>query len=81
VNIFLVIIPIVVLKIQKQQVALLRFHRSHKGWIVADHRVDCFTCMVVLELRITYGQVVLLWTMVSFVVRQLEKASKCSAVV
>jgi hypothetical protein len=42
--------------------------------------VDCFMCMVVLVLRIPYGQVVLLWTVLNFVAWQLEKASKCSAV-
>jgi hypothetical protein len=29
--------------------------------------VDCLMCMVVLVLRIAYGQVVLLWTVLSFV--------------
>jgi hypothetical protein len=29
--------------------------------------VDCFMCMIVLVLRIAYGQVVLLWTMFNFV--------------
>jgi hypothetical protein len=29
--------------------------------------VDCFMCMVVLVLRIAYGQVVLLWTVLNFV--------------
>jgi hypothetical protein len=29
--------------------------------------VDCFMYMVVLVLRIAYGQVVLLWTMLNFV--------------
>jgi hypothetical protein len=43
--------------------------------------VDCFMCVVVLVLRIAYGQVVLLRTMLNFVALQLEKASKCSAVV
>ena len=43
--------------------------------------VDCFMCMVVLVLRITYGQVVLLRTVLNFVAWQLEKASKCSIVV
>jgi hypothetical protein len=52
------------------------------GW---EHRivvlVDCFMCMVVLVLRIAYGQVVLLRTVLNFVAWQLEKASKCSDVV
>jgi hypothetical protein len=43
--------------------------------------VDCFMCMVVLVLRITYDQVVLLRTVLNFVAWQLEKASKCSVVV
>jgi hypothetical protein len=43
--------------------------------------VDCFMCMVVLVLRIVYGQVVLLRTVLNFVAWQLEKTSKCSAVV
>jgi hypothetical protein len=43
--------------------------------------VDCFMCMVVLMLRIAYGLVVLLRTVLHFVAWQLEKASKCSAVV
>jgi hypothetical protein len=43
--------------------------------------VDYFMCMVVLVLRIAYGQVVLLRTVLNFVVSQLEKASKCSVVV
>jgi hypothetical protein len=29
--------------------------------------IDCFMCMVVLVLRIAYGQVVLLWTVLNFV--------------
>jgi hypothetical protein len=29
--------------------------------------VDCFMCMIVLVLRIAYGQVVLLWTVLNFV--------------
>jgi hypothetical protein len=41
--------------------------------------VNCFMCMVVLVLRITYGQVVLLRTVLNFVASQLEK-SKCGAV-
>jgi hypothetical protein len=43
--------------------------------------VNCFVCMLVLVLRIAYGQVVLLWIVLNFVAWQLEKASKCSAVV
>jgi hypothetical protein len=43
--------------------------------------VDCFMCMVILMLRIAYGQVVLLRTVLNFVAWQLEKASKCSTVV
>jgi hypothetical protein len=43
--------------------------------------VDYFMCMVVLVLRISYGQVVLLRTILNFVAWQLEKASKCSIVV
>jgi hypothetical protein len=43
--------------------------------------VDCFMCMVVLVLRIAYGQVVLLRTVLNFVTWQLEKVSKCSVVV
>jgi hypothetical protein len=43
--------------------------------------VDCFMCMIVLVLRIAYGQVVLLRTVLNFVAWQLEKASKCSVVV
>jgi hypothetical protein len=43
--------------------------------------VDYFMCMVVLVLRIVYGQVVLLRTVLNFVAWQLEKASKYSAVV
>jgi hypothetical protein len=43
--------------------------------------VDCFMCMVVLMLRITYGQVVLLWIVLNFVACQLENVSKCSVVV
>jgi hypothetical protein len=43
--------------------------------------VDCFMCMVVLVLRIAYGQVVLFRTVLNFVAWQLEKASKCSVVV
>jgi hypothetical protein len=43
--------------------------------------VDCFICMVVLVLRISYGQVVLLRTVLNFVALQLEKASKRSVVV
>jgi hypothetical protein len=38
------------------------------GW---EHRivvlVDCFMCMIILVLRIAYGQVVLLQTMLNFV--------------
>jgi hypothetical protein len=37
-----------------------------------------FMCMVVLVLRITYAQVVLLWTILNFVAWQLKKASKYS---
>jgi hypothetical protein len=52
------------------------------GW---EHRivvfVNCFMYMLVLVLRIAYGQVVLLRTVLNFVAWQLEKASKCSAVV
>jgi hypothetical protein len=29
--------------------------------------VNCFMCMLVLVLRIAYGQVVLLWTVLNFV--------------
>jgi hypothetical protein len=43
--------------------------------------VNYFMCMLVLVLRIAYAQVVLLRTVLNFVARQLEKASKCSAVV
>jgi hypothetical protein len=43
--------------------------------------VDCFMCMVVLVLRIAYAQVVILRTVLNFVAWQLEKASKCSAMV
>jgi hypothetical protein len=43
--------------------------------------VDCFKCMVVLVLRIFYGQVVLLWAALNFVAWQLKNASKCSVVV
>jgi hypothetical protein len=43
--------------------------------------VDCFMCMVVLVLRIAYGQVVLLRTVLNIVALQLEKASKCSIMV
>jgi hypothetical protein len=43
--------------------------------------VDCFMCMIVLVLRIAYGQVVLLRTVLNFVAWQLEKASKYSAMV
>jgi hypothetical protein len=28
--------------------------------------VDCFMCMVILMLRIAYGQVMLLWTVLNF---------------
>jgi hypothetical protein len=42
--------------------------------------VNCFMCMILLVLRITYGQVVLLRTVLNFVASQLEK-SKCGAVV
>jgi hypothetical protein len=38
-------------------------------------------CVRLLVLRIAYGQVVLLQTVLNFVAWQLEKASKCSAVV
>jgi hypothetical protein len=52
------------------------------GW---KHRiivlVDCFMCMVVFVLRIAYGQVVLLRTVLNFVAWQLEKASKYSVVI
>jgi hypothetical protein len=38
------------------------------GW---EHRIvvliDCFMCIVVLVLRIAYGLVVLLWTVLNFV--------------
>jgi hypothetical protein len=37
--------------------------------------VDCFMCIVILVLRIAYGQVVLLQTVLNFVAWQLEKAS------
>jgi hypothetical protein len=37
--------------------------------------VDCFMCIVVLVLRMAYGQVVLLRTVLNFVAWQLEKAS------
>jgi hypothetical protein len=43
--------------------------------------IVCFMCVVVLVLRITYGQVVLLWTLLNFVAWQLKKASKYSTVV
>jgi hypothetical protein len=43
--------------------------------------VDCFMCMIILVLRIAYGQVVRLQTMLNFVAWQLEKASKYSIVV
>jgi hypothetical protein len=43
--------------------------------------VDCFMCMVVLVLRITYGKVVLIQTVLNFVAWQLEKASKYSVAV
>jgi hypothetical protein len=29
--------------------------------------IDCFMCMIVLVLRIAFGQVVLLWTVLNFV--------------
>ncbi len=43
--------------------------------------VNCFMCMFVLVLRIAYGQVVLLRTVLNFVAWQLEKASKYSNVI
>jgi hypothetical protein len=43
--------------------------------------VNFFMCMVLLVLRIAYGQVVLHRTALNFVTWQLEKASKCSAMV
>jgi hypothetical protein len=43
--------------------------------------IGCFMCMVVLVLRIAYGQMVLLRTVLNFVAWQLEKTSKYSVVV
>jgi hypothetical protein len=43
--------------------------------------VVCFMCMIILVLKITYGQVVLLWAVLNLVAWQLETANKCSAMV
>jgi hypothetical protein len=67
-----------VIKMRSNSAAAVSWHGLFLPVVVL---VDCFMCMIVLVLRITYDQVVLLRTVLNFVTWQLEKASKCSAVV
>jgi hypothetical protein len=74
-----------VIKIRSNSVVVVGWRGLFLPIIRWEHRIivliDCFMCMAVLVLRIAYGQVVLLRTVLNFVAWQLEKVSKCSVVV
>jgi hypothetical protein len=60
-----------VIKMKSNSVAAVGWRGLFLPVVRLEHRivvfVDCFMCMVILMLRITYGQVVLLQTVLNFV--------------